>query len=61
MDLNNLKIEDLKLDHQHPHITLAPYPHRFLKPKPSERIIPLVGSFLWAAKRIKEHSVNEFC
>ena len=56
-----LKIEDLNLDHQHPHITLAPYPHRFLKPKSSERIIPLVGSFLWAAKRIKESSVNEFC
>ena len=56
-----LKIEDLKLDRQHPHIKLAPYPHRTLKTKSSERVIPLVGSSLWAAKRIKESSVNEFC
>jgi integrase len=56
-----LKIEDLKLDHQPPHITLIPYSHRTLKTKSSERVIPLVGSSLWAAKRIKESSVNEFC
>ena len=56
-----LKIEDLKLEHQHPHITLTPYPHRILKTKSSERVIPLVGSSLWAAQRIKESSINEFC
>ena len=29
-----LKTEDLKLNQEHPHITLKPYPHRSLKPKP---------------------------
>ena len=46
-----LKRDDLNLEHQYPHITLKPYVHRSLKTKASERIIPLVGVSLWAAKR----------
>ena len=47
-----LKTEDLKLNQEHPHITLKPYPQRSLKTKASERVIPLVGASLWAAQRI---------
>ena len=40
---------------------MIPYSHRTLKTKSSERVIPLAGSSLWAAQRIKESSANEFC
>ena len=50
-----LHIDDFILDHQVPHIDLKPYPWRPLKTKSSERKIPLVGSSLWAAKRITSH------
>ena len=56
-----LKAEDLKLNQEHPHITLKPYPHRSLKTKASERVIPLVGASLWAAKRIVASTQSEFC
>ena len=39
-----LKIDDLNLEHQYPHLTLKPYVHRSLKTKASERVIPLVGA-----------------
>ena len=55
-----LKAEDLKLNQEHPHITLKPYPHRSLKTKASERVIPLVGASLWAAKRIVASTQSEF-
>ena len=56
-----LKAEDLKLNQEHPHITLKPYPHGSLKTKASERVIPLVGASLWAAKRIIASTQSEFC
>ena len=56
-----LKTEDLKLNHEHPHIILKPYPHRSLKTKASERVIPLVGASLWAAQRIVASTQTEFC
>lgn len=51
-----LHIEDLKLDNKIPYIDLKPHPWRPLKTSSSERKIPLVGSALWAAVRIKSNS-----
>ena len=56
-----LKTEDLKLNQEHPHITLKPYPQRSLKTIASERAIPLVGASLWAAKRIVTSTQSDFC
>ena len=56
-----LKTEDLKLNQEHPHITLKPYSHRSLKTKASERVIPLVGASLWAAQRIVTSTQSDFC
>jgi len=53
---------DIKLDGPIPYIDLKPHPWRTLKTKGSKRKIPLVGSALWAAKRIvdQQHD-NLFC
>ena len=53
---------DVKLDDPTPYIDLKPHPWRTLKTKGSKRKIPLVGSALWAAKRIvdQQHD-NLFC
>ncbi len=56
-----LLVDDLVLDSEQPHIKLVLHPHRRLKTGASERTIPLVGSSLWAAKRIKENSSSKFC
>ena len=56
-----LKADDLNLEHQYPHLTLKPYVHRSLKTKASERVIPLVGASLWAAKRIIHKTDSDFC
>jgi integrase len=56
-----LKVKDIHLDCSHPHIDLTPYPHRRLKTKASERVIPLVGASLWAAKRVVASNPGEFC
>ena len=56
-----LKTEDLKLNQEHTHITLKPYPHRSLKTKASDRAIPLVGASLLASKRIVTSTQSEFC
>ena len=52
--------EDIKLDNKHPHIVLKPHPWRRLKTKGSERIVPLVGSALWAATQAIQGSDTEF-
>jgi len=56
-----LLVDDLVVDSEQPHIKLVLHPHRHLKTGASERTIPLVGSSLWAAKRIKENSSTKFC
>ena len=56
-----LLVDDLVVDSEQPHIKLVLHPHRRLKTGASERTIPLVGSSLWAAKRIKENSSSKFC
>jgi integrase len=48
-----LHIDDIKLDCEIPHIDLKPHAWRSLKTKGSQRLIPLVGASLWAAKRVK--------
>ena len=45
---------DIVLDATIPHINLINHPWRRLKTKGSNRVIPLIGSSLWAAKRVLE-------
>ena len=53
---------DIKLDDPIPHIDLKPHSWRTLKTKGSKRKIPLVGSALWAAKRmVDQQHDNLFC
>ena len=54
-------MKDLFLDSPHPHVVVTPYPRRSLKTKASERIIPLVGTSLWAAQRLSESAYRDFC
>ena len=56
-----LMMKDLFLDRPHPHVVVTPYPHRSLKTKASERIVPLVGASLWAAQRLSEKNDSDFC
>ena len=56
-----LLVDDIVLDADQPHINLTIHPHRRLNTDASERIIPLVGCSLWAAKRIKENTCSRFC
>ena len=43
--------EDIVMDAHIPHVIIRPHPWRRLKTKGSERILPLVGCSLWAAKQ----------
>ena len=45
---------NIVLDATIPHISLVNHPWRRLKTKGSNRVIPLIGSSLWAAKRVLE-------
>ena len=56
-----LRHQDLKLDHEVPHVALVPHPTRRLKTDSSERVIPLVGASLWAAQKIIESDLSEYC
>jgi integrase/uncharacterized protein YcgL (UPF0745 family) len=49
---------DIVLDADAPHIKLIPHPWRRLKTKASERLVPLVGASLWAARRLQQHDSN---
>ena len=49
-----LHIDDIVLEDDTPYINLTQHPWRSLKTKGSQMQIPLVGSALWAARRIKE-------
>jgi integrase len=55
-----LHIDDIKLNEDIPFINLVPHPWRSLKTKGSQRQIPLVGSSLWSARRVKECSKTAF-
>ncbi len=43
--------DDIVLDNPHPHVCVRTHPWRRLKTQGSERIVPLVGACLWAARR----------
>lgn len=49
-----LRLEDLRLDADVPHLVLCEYPGRTLKNKNSARLIPLLGLAKWAAGRVVE-------
>ena len=51
---------DLILSCDYPHINLKPHKWRQLKTKNSRRRIPLVGSSLWAARRILDQSDSPY-
>ena len=51
---------DLVLNCDYPHIDLKPHKWRQLKTKNSTRKIPLVGSSLWAAKRILDQPYGPY-
>lgn len=53
-----LSVNDLKLEAAIPYIELKPHPWRPLKTSKSERLIPLVGASLWAAKRATESAAS---
>ncbi len=56
-----LHIDDIVLEDDTPYINLTQHPWRSLKTKGSQRQIPLVGSALWAARRIREaNSVSQY-
>ena len=50
----------LLLDHDIPHINLQPHAWRQLKTANSQRLIPLVETSLWAARRILDRTNSEF-
>ncbi|SER75676.1 Phage integrase family protein [Tranquillimonas rosea] len=54
-----LLIDDIKLDATIPHVVLEQHPWRRLKTDGSRRLVPLVGSSLWAAQRIVEESRSD--
>ena len=51
---------DIQLDHEIPHVSLKLHAWRQLKTENSERVIPLVGTSLWAARGILECIDTEF-
>ena len=51
---------DIQLDHEIPHVSLKPHVWRQLKTANIERVMPLVGTSLWAARRILECTDTEF-
>ena len=56
-----LLVDDLVIDAQRPHVNIIAHPHRRLKTGSSERVIPLVGTSLWAAHRIRQAQNSPFC
>ena len=51
-EIAGLRLKDIVLDHDVPHIRIEDYPGRSLKTRESVRSIPLVGVALWAAQRV---------
>jgi len=52
--------DDIKLNHEYPHINLKPHPWRRLKTSSSKRLIPLVGASLEAVKVMHRQCDNSF-
>ena len=49
-----LAMNDIYLDEELPHVSIRTHSWRRLKTKSSERLVPLVGASLWAAKRLHQ-------
>ena len=49
-----LAINDIYLDEELPHVSIRTHSWRRLKTRSSERVVPLVGASLWAAKRLHQ-------
>jgi len=49
-----LAMNDIYLDEELPHISIRTHSWRRLKTRSSERVVPLVGASLWAAKRLHQ-------
>lgn len=52
------KKDFVDIDGSVPHVRLMKHPWRGLKTQSSERLVPLVGAALWAAKRIASHETS---
>lgn len=57
-EIIGLTLDDIVIgdDVEVPHVVIQPHPWRSLKNADSERVVPLVGAALWAAKRIKKEA-----
>lgn len=55
-----LAISDIILDSDYPHVRIQPHPWRSLKTTSSTRLVPLVGSALWAAQRVVQSKPADF-
>lgn len=55
-----LRREDIVLDNDIPYVSIRPNKKRRLKTKQSERIVPLVGTSLWAAKQVLKYTDSEY-
>jgi len=55
-----IKREDVNIDGHIPYVSIKPNNKRRLKTKHSERIIPLAGHSLWAAKRMMNLTDSEY-
>lgn len=53
-EVAGLALDDLRLTHAVPHMVIRVHPWRSLKNKNSAREVPLVGTSLWAARRVVE-------
>jgi integrase len=57
-EIAGLSLEDIHLNDPIPHIVIKVHPWRSLKNKASARSVPLLGTALWAAERIKASTVE---
>ena len=59
-EVAGLLVTDINIEAKYPHIIVQPHPWRSLKTKGSKRRIPLIGTALWAAQRIKKGHESVF-
>jgi integrase len=57
-ELAGLALDDIHLDEPVPYIVIKVHPWRSLKNKASARVVPLLGSSLWAAQRVIANAVD---
>jgi integrase len=56
-----LHLTDLHIEESVPYVSIKPHDWRSLKTSSSNRMLPLVGASLWAAKQIMANADSEFC